>query len=108
MAVLPLVPSDEEASLRESVTGICSRFGPRYMRECNAEEKPPRELWDALAEKGYLGANLPEQYGGGGLGMSGLAAVGEEISAAGGGLILIVVSPAIVGSILTPPGTPPQ
>src|SRR4051794_4498307 len=108
MAVLPLVPSDEEASLRESVAGICSRFGPRYMRECNAEEKPPRELWDALAEKGYLGANLPEEYGGGSLGMSGLAAVGEEISAAGCSLLLIVVSPAIAGSILVRHGTKEQ
>src|SRR3954449_1746260 len=108
MSVLPLVPSDEEASLRESVAGICSRFGPRYMRECNAQEKPPTELWEALADKGYLGANLPEEYGGGGLGMSGLAAVGEEISAAGCALLLIVVSPAIVGSILARHGTPDQ
>jgi alkylation response protein AidB-like acyl-CoA dehydrogenase len=108
MAVLPLVPSDEEASLRESVAGICARFGPRYMRECNEDGKPPRELWDALAEKGYLGANLPEQFGGGGLGMSGLSAVGEEISAAGCSLLLIVVSPAIAGSILVRHGTPDQ
>src|SRR3954464_7724803 len=108
VAVLPLVPTDEEAALRESVAGICSRFGPRYMRECNLEEKPPRDLWDALAEKGYLGANLPEEYGGGGLGMTGLAAVGEEISGAGCSLLLIVVSPAIAGSILVRHGTPDQ
>src|SRR3954464_16030365 len=108
MAVLPLVPTDEEASLRESVAGICSRFGPKYMRECNAQEKPPRELWDALAEKGYLGANLPESYGGGGLGMAGLSAVGEEISAAGCSLLLIVVSPAIPGSILVRHGSARQ
>src|SRR4051812_50121462 len=94
MAVLPLVPSDEEASLRESVAGICSRFGPRYMRECNAEEKPPRELWDALAEKGYLGANLPEQYGGGGLGMSGPAAGGGGEPAGGRRLPAVGGAPA--------------
>src|SRR4051812_50154657 len=108
MALLPLVPTDEEASLRESVAGICSRFGPKYMRECNAQEKPPSELWEALAEKGYLGANLPEEYGGGGLGMTGLAAGGEEISAARCSLLLIVVSPAIAGSILVRHGTPDQ
>src|SRR4051812_49846635 len=108
MAVLPLVPTDEEASLRESVAGICSRFGPKYMRECNAEGRPPRELWDALAEKGYLGANLPESYGGGGLGMTGLSAVGGGISAARCSLPLLVVSPAIAGSILLRPGTPGQ
>ena len=40
--------------------------------------------------------------------MSGLAAVGEEISAAGKSLLLIVVSPAIVGSILTRHGSEEQ
>ena len=108
MAVLRLVPSEEEALLRESVAGLCSRFGPAYMRECHAASEPPRELWDTLAERGYLGVNLPEEYGGGGLGMSGLAAVGEEISAAGCSLLLIVVSPAIAGSILVRHGTPEQ
>ena len=40
--------------------------------------------------------------------MAALAAVGEEISAAGCSLLLIVVSPAIVGSILARHGTPDQ
>ena len=37
-------------------------------RKRDAEE-PPRELWDALASRGYMGVNIPEEYGGGGLGM---------------------------------------
>src|SRR3989442_8647822 len=84
MAVLPLVPSDEEALLRESVAGLCSRFGPAYMRACNAAGEPPRELWDTLAERGYLGVNLPEEYGGGGLAVSGLAGGAPGGSPAGG------------------------
>jgi alkylation response protein AidB-like acyl-CoA dehydrogenase len=105
---LPLVPSQEETMLRETVAAIVRGFGPTYMRDKVASDEPPTELWDALASRGYLGINLPEAYDGGGLGMSGLAAVGEEIAAAGGGLILIVVSPAIVGSILARHGTPEQ
>ena len=89
--------------------GICESFGgPDYHRRIVEADEPPRELWDALAEKGYLGVNLPERYGGGGLGMHALQAVGEEISAAGCSLLLIVVSPAIVGSILTRHGTEAQ
>jgi alkylation response protein AidB-like acyl-CoA dehydrogenase len=107
-AVLELVPSDEERMLREAVRGICSSFGRDYSRRKHAEGEPPTELWDALAEKGYLGVNLPEEWGGGGLGMSGLSAVGEEIAAAGSSLLLIVVSPAIVGSILARHGTEAQ
>ena len=94
--------------LRETVRQICAGFGPDYTRRMVAEDKPPRELWDALASRGFLGVNLPEEYGGGGLGMSALAAVGEEISASGCSLLLIVVSPAIVGSILVRHGNEEQ
>ncbi len=106
--ILPLVPSDEEVEMRRTVAAICSDFGPAYMRRQSEAEEPPSELWDALASRGYLGVNLPERYGGGGLGMSALAAVAEEISGAGCSLLLIVVSPAIVGSILVKHGTEEQ
>jgi alkylation response protein AidB-like acyl-CoA dehydrogenase len=106
---IPLIPSDEERQMRETVAAICTDMGgPKYTRAKVAAGEPPTELWDALAGRGYLGVNVPEEYGGGGLGMSALAAVGEEITAAGCGLLLIVVSPAIVGSILARHGTPDQ
>jgi alkylation response protein AidB-like acyl-CoA dehydrogenase len=107
-ATLDLVPSDEETMLRETVAGICREFGRPYMRRKVDEGEPALELWDALASRGFLGVNVPQEYDGGGLGMRALAAVGEEISAAGCSLLLIVVSPAIVGSILTKHGTPDQ
>jgi hypothetical protein len=107
-AVLPLVPSEEERQIRGAVRGICDGFPQDYSRQKHAAGEPPTELWDALAGKGYLGVNLPEEWGGGGLGMGGLAAVGEEIAAAGKSLLLIVVSPAIVGNILARHGTVQQ
>ena len=106
---LPIVPTDEEVEIRKAVRGICESFGgPSYHRRIVEADEPPTELWNALAEKGYLGVNLPERYGGGGLGMHALQAVGEEVSAAGCSLLLIVVSPAIVGSILARHGTERQ
>ncbi len=105
---LDVVPRQEEVLLREAVAGICSDFGPKYTEKCVDDEVPPTELWDALASRGYLGVNIPEEYGGGGLGMSALSAVGEEISAAGCSLLLIVVSPAIAGSIIARHATPEQ
>jgi alkylation response protein AidB-like acyl-CoA dehydrogenase len=107
-AVLELVPGPEETLLRETVAGICRDFGREYMRAKVDAGEPALELWDALASRGYLGVNIPEEYGGGGLGMSALAAVGEESAAAGTSLLLIVVSPAIVGSILARHGTAEQ
>jgi alkylation response protein AidB-like acyl-CoA dehydrogenase len=108
LPALPLIDSDEQRMLRETVASISRGFGPAYTREKVAAGEPPTELWDALASRGYLGVNIPERYDGGGLGMSALAAVGEEIAAAGCSLLLIVVSPAIVGSILTKHGTEEQ
>jgi alkylation response protein AidB-like acyl-CoA dehydrogenase len=108
LPALPLVPSEEERMLRAAVRDIASGFGPAYIKRITAAGEPPTELWNALAEKGYLGVNVPEEYGGGGLGLYELAAVGEETAAAGCPLLLIVVSPAIVGSILTRHGTAAQ
>jgi alkylation response protein AidB-like acyl-CoA dehydrogenase len=106
--VLDLVPSQEEELLRETVRSICGEFGPEYSRRKAKEGEPPTELWDALASRGYLGVNIPEQYGGGGLGMYALSCVGEEVTAAGCSLLLIVVSPAIVGSIIVRHGDEEQ
>jgi alkylation response protein AidB-like acyl-CoA dehydrogenase len=105
---LALVPSDEERQIRDAVFGIASGFGPTYIRDKHDAGLPPSELWEALAAKGYLGVNIPEEYDGGGGGMTELAAVGEEISRAGTSLLLIVVSPAIAGSILARHGSPEQ
>ena len=102
------VPEQEEVMLREAVAGICSGFGAEYSQGKVESGEPPTELWDALAESGYLGVNIPEEYDGGGLGMAALSMVGEEISAAGCSLLLIVVSPAIAGSILTRHGSEEQ
>src|SRR5688500_4172752 len=82
-AVLPLVPSDEERQIREAVRGICDGFPEDYSRRKHAAGEPPTELWDAMAEKGYLGVNLPEEGGGGGRGMTGLAAGGGGRAAGG-------------------------
>jgi len=52
--------------------------------------------------------NLPEEYGGGGAGMYELSLVMEEMAAAGSALLLMVVSPAINGTIISKFGTEEQ
>jgi alkylation response protein AidB-like acyl-CoA dehydrogenase len=102
------VPSEDELRIRETVATIANRYGSEYMRRCSEEERPPVELWDELAAAGYLGVNIPAEYDGGGLGMTELAAVGEELAFAGTPLLLILVSPAIAGSVLARHGSPEQ
>ena len=75
---------------------------------------PPRtgrkttELWEEAGKLGYLGVAIPEEYGGGGGDIGDLAAVCEELAAAGSPLLLMVVSPAIVGTIIAQYGTDEQ
>jgi alkylation response protein AidB-like acyl-CoA dehydrogenase len=106
--VIRLVPTAEERLLRESVGAIGAKYGHKYMIECAEAGEPPSAMWDELAEHGFCGANLPEEYGGGGLGMTGLAIVQEELARHGTTQLLLVVSPAIAGSILTRHGSPEQ
>jgi alkylation response protein AidB-like acyl-CoA dehydrogenase len=105
---LPLVETDEHRALRESVRGIASRYGIAYMMERTRAGEPPRALWDDLADHGFLGVNIPEQWDGGGLGLYELAIVEEELSAAGCPLFPLLTSPGVVGTILARHGTPEQ
>ncbi|MVU77592.1 acyl-CoA dehydrogenase [Nocardia sp. ET3-3] len=90
----------EVAELRASVHGIVAKFGNEYYTRCSETLQPPTELWDALAAGGFVGVNLPEEYGGGGMGLSAISIVAEEAAAAGCPQIMLMISPGIVGSLL--------
>jgi alkylation response protein AidB-like acyl-CoA dehydrogenase len=105
---LPLVEPAEHRLLREAVSGIARSFGHAYFQEVRAADEPPRALWEALAERGFLGVNLPEEFDGGGQGLLELAIVEEEVSAAGCPLLPLMVSPGVTGTILARHGTEAQ
>jgi alkylation response protein AidB-like acyl-CoA dehydrogenase len=100
--------TSEQTLLRESVRKIASGFGHAYCVEKARSGKKPTELWNALAKAGFLGVSLPEEHGGGGLGITELSLVCEELGAAGCSLFLLVVSPGICGSIIARHGTDAQ
>ena len=97
---LPLVDSDERRLLRESVSRLAHSFGHRYFTEVVAREEPPEAFWAALGEHGFMGPSIGEAYGGGGAGLTELAIVEEEISAAGLPLLKMLISPAVAGAIV--------
>jgi alkylation response protein AidB-like acyl-CoA dehydrogenase len=102
------VETTEQELLRQTVAGIAGQFGEGYFREKAHAGEKATELWDVIAEAGFVGVNLPEEYGGGGLGVTELAIVCEELGAAGCPLLLLVVSPAISGSIIAAFGSNEQ
>ena len=53
---------------------------PEYSRALDAEKRFPEELWKKLAENGYLGVSIPEEYGGTGGGILDYILTIEEMS----------------------------
>src|SRR5919202_2426834 len=93
--------TEEQAALRKTVAELGKRYGHEYTAPRARAREPLSELWHEAGKSGFIGLNIPEQYGGGGAGMYELALVGEELNAAGCGLLMMVVSPAINGTIIT-------
>ncbi len=100
--------TDEHHDLRAAVAALGRRYGRAYLMRTVAEGRRPAELWADAGKLGYLGVNLPEEYGGGGGGIAELAVVLEELGAAGCPLLMLVVSPAICGTVIARFGTEEQ
>jgi acyl-CoA dehydrogenase len=67
MAELTLPLTDQWGDIREGVAQICTRFDNAYWMGLEAASDYPHEFVDALTGAGYLGALIPEEYGGAGL-----------------------------------------
>ncbi|MHC5262934.1 acyl-CoA dehydrogenase family protein [Streptomyces sp. UC4497] len=104
----PVLETEEHQALRAAVAALGKRFGRDYMTRVTDAGGHPEELWSEAAKLGYLGVNLPEEYGGGGGGIAELSIVLEELGAAGSPLLMMVVSPAICGTVISRFGTEEQ
>jgi alkylation response protein AidB-like acyl-CoA dehydrogenase len=102
------IESEERQELRKAVARLAGKFGREWFTEKARAGEKTTELWLEIGKFGYLGINIPEEYGGGGGGIGDIAAVCEELSAQGCPLLLMVVSPAICGTIISRYGTDEQ
>ena len=69
--------------LRQGVRAVCSEFPDEYWRKLDAEQAYPEEFVNALTESGFLGALIPEEYGGSGLSLVEASIIMEEINRSG-------------------------
>jgi alkylation response protein AidB-like acyl-CoA dehydrogenase len=100
--------SEERQTLRKEVAKLASTYGREYFTAKARSGEKTTDLWLAIGKAGYLGVNIPEEYGGGGGGIGDVAAVCEELAAQGCPLLMMVVSPAICGTVISRFGTEAQ
>lgn len=98
----------EYTEIREAVRQISAAHGLREYADRGRTNEPQTELWEELGDAGFIGINVPEQFGGGGAGMSELAVVAEASASAGCPLLLLLVSSAISVEILARYGSAEQ
>ena len=79
----PLIAVDLHPEIREEVRKLCAKFPGEYWRKLDQVRGYPTEFVQALTEAGYLGALIPEEYGGAGLPLSATSAILETIHAEG-------------------------
>jgi acyl-CoA dehydrogenase len=81
----PLPTEDDLNVIREGVRAVCSQFGDDYWLARDDDGKFPREFHTAMAEGGWLGITMPEEYGGSGLGVTEAMVMMNEVASNGGG-----------------------
>lgn len=72
--------------IRSTTRELARKFDYEYWLDCDKNHKYPWDFVNAFAEGGWLGAMIPEEYGGIGLGLQEAAVMMGEISASGGGM----------------------
>jgi acyl-CoA dehydrogenase len=94
-----LSSNSEYDDLRSAVREVCDRFPGEYWRGLEPD-RYPEEFVAALTDAGYLGALIPEEYGGGGATLTEASIILEEISASGGNPSACHAQMYIMGTLL--------
>ena len=81
-----LTQADEIQAIRDGVGAVCRRFDDEYWSTCDEEARFPVAFHRAMADEGWLGVTMPEEYGGAGLGVTEAATVMHEVARHGGGM----------------------
>ncbi len=90
---------EDFATIRTEVRRLCDKYGNAYWRGLEPDRYPEEFVAD-LTRQGWLGALIPEEYGGGGLSLAGASVILEEISASGGNPSACHAQMYIMGTLL--------
>ena len=80
---MDFAPDEDHLAIIEAVDATCAAFDDQYWSECDIEHRFPWEFYRVMAEGGWVGIAIPEQYGGGGRGITEAALVLNRVAASG-------------------------
>ncbi len=80
---MSMMLNEDQEMLREAAAGFLKENAPvsafREMRDSNSTEGFSRDLWSEMAQMGWVGILVPEEYGGSAFGMVGAGLIAEEM-----------------------------
>jgi acyl-CoA dehydrogenase len=97
-------------AVRDGVAAVAAKYDHAYWSRCEEEKRYPEEVYRDLADGGWLGLSVPEEYGGGGHGLLETALACETLCASGGtaGSFIYVLNPGFGVTTLARHGTEEQ
>jgi acyl-CoA dehydrogenase len=101
---------ESAVAVRDGVAAVAAKYDHAYWSRCEDEKRYPTELYRDLADGGWLGLSVPEEYGGGGQGLLETAIACEALCASGGtaGAFIYVLNPGFGATTLARHGTEEQ
>ena len=78
--------TEDHRAIQEAVAGVVSRFDAEYWLERDDDGEFPHDFHAAMAEAGWLGITMPEDFGGAGLGVTEAAIMMHQVTGHGGGM----------------------
>jgi acyl-CoA dehydrogenase len=100
MTTLRLTLTDDQRALKAGVAEICKRYPGEYWRELDAKREYPEAFVNELTHNGYLGALIPQEYGGAGLPIMDGALILQTIHEYGGNAAACHAQMYIMGTVL--------
>jgi acyl-CoA dehydrogenase len=100
MAVVNLTLTEDQRALKAGVVDICKRYPGEYWRDLDSRREYPEKFVNELTQAGYLGALIPQEYGGSGLGIADGCLILETIHAHGGNAAACHAQMYIMGTVL--------
>ena len=80
---MDFTPNEDHVAICDAVDKICASFDDNYWSACDQEHRFPWEFYKVMAAGGWVGIAIPEEYGGGGRGITEAALVLNRVAASG-------------------------